>query len=279
MATTRIDKRFDLLAAAGRRALIPYIMAGDPQLAATVPLMHTLVKSGGDLIELGVPFSDPMADGPVIQAAGERALCHRVSLQDVFAIVAEFRQSDGDTPVVLMSYQNPIEAMGEKQFSESAAAAGVDGVLVVDLPIEEADTLLKAVEDEALDIIFLISPTTSMDRLKRIAEVARGFIYYVSLKGVTGAGHIDLDQIADKVKVFKNIITIPMAVGFGIHDAQSAGKVARSAEAVVIGSAIVNIIAQYADTDYRQRIADFVGGLRKAMDEKSSYIGTTDELV
>ncbi|MXX98428.1 MAG: tryptophan synthase subunit alpha [Gammaproteobacteria bacterium] len=270
MATTRIDKRFDLLAAASRTALIPYIMAGDPQPDATVPLMQTLVKSGGDLIELGVPFSDPMADGPIIQAAGERALRHHVSLGDVIGMVAEFRQSDGDTPVVLMTYQNPIEAMGEAQFVASAVAAGVDGVLVVDLPIEEADTLLKEVEGEALDIIFLTSPTTSVERLKRIAEVARGFIYYVSLKGVTGAKHIELEQIADKVKQFKNIITIPTAVGFGIHDEQSAKRVAQLADAVVVGSAIVRIVEQNADANYRQRVADFVVGLRSAIDEKTS---------
>ena len=244
MTATRISKRFDSLVAAARSALIPYIMAGDPHPATTVSLMHTLVENGGDLIELGVPFSDPMADGAVIQAASERALRHGVSLHDVITMVAEFRHRDDDTPVVLMTYQNPIEAMGEMQFVESAVAAGVDGVLVVDLPIEEAGALLKAVANEALDVIFLASPTTSTQRLKHIAKLASGFVYYVSLKGVTGAKHIDIEQIADKVQQFKNIISIPIAVGFGIHDAQSAAQVARLADAVVVGSAIVSIIEQ-----------------------------------
>ena len=225
-----------------------------------------MVENGGDLIELGVPFSDPMADGPVIQAAGERALHHQISMHDVIDTVAEFRVKNHSTPVVLMTYQNPIEAMGEMQFVKSAVKAGVDGVLVVDLPVEEAGVLLKATEHEALDTIFLVSPTTTDDRLRRIAQVASGFLYYVSLKGVTGAKHIDMEQIADKVKQFKNIITIPTAVGFGIHDAQHARQVARLADAVVVGSAIVRIIEQYADADYRLKVADFVAALRSAMD-------------
>ena len=266
MAKTRIGTCFDSLAASGRTALIPYIMAGDPNPDASVPLMHTLVENGGDLIELGVPFSDPMADGPVIQAAGERALHHQVNLNDVINTVAEFRLKNNDTPVVLMTYQNPIEVMGEMQFVKSAVKAGVDGVLVVDLPIEEADALLKATENEAFDNIFLVSPTTTNNRLERIAQVASGFLYYVSLKGVTGAKHIDTEQIADKVKQFKNIITIPTAVGFGIHDAQHARQVAQLADAVVVGSAIVRIIEQHADADYCQSVADFIATLRSAMD-------------
>jgi len=241
-------------------------MAGDPHPDATVSLMHTLVENGGNLIELGVPFSDPMADGPVIQAASERALQHPVNLHDVFAMVTAFRRTDDSTPVVLMTYQNPIEVMGQVPFVQSALAAGVDGVLVVDLPVEEADSLLAAVADQALDLIFLVSPTTSPERLRLITEVARGFIYYVSLKGVTGAKHIDLSQIADKVAAFKNIITLPMAVGFGIHDAESAQRIAGIADGVVVGSAIVNTIAHHADDDYQARVADFVGGLRRAMD-------------
>ena len=270
MAKTRIAKCFDSLAASGRTALIPYIMAGDPRPDASVPLMHTLVKSGSDLIELGVPFSDPMADGPVIQAASERALRHRVSLHDVIDMVAEFRREDEDTAVVLMTYENPIEAMGEARFVKSAVVAGVDGVLVVDLPIEEANALLAEAKDEALDIIFLVSPTTTIARLKRIAQVASGFIYYVSLKGVTGAKHIDLAQIADKVKQFRNIITIPTAVGFGIHDAQQARQVAQLADGVVVGSAIVRLVAQYDNTDYEHRIANFVSALRDAMDAETA---------
>ena len=270
MAKTRIAKCFDSLAASRRTALIPYIMAGDPKPDASVPLMHTLVKSGSDLIELGVPFSDPMADGPVIQAASERALRHRVSLRDVMDMVAKFRREDGNTPVVLMTYENPIEAMGEARFVKSAVAAGVDGVLVVDLPIEEANTLLTEAKDEALDIIFLVSPTTTIARLKRIAQVASGFVYYVSLKGVTGAKHIDLAQIADKVKQFRNIITIPTAVGFGIHDAQQARQVAQLADGVVVGSAIVRLVAQYGNTDYDHRIADFIFALREAMNAETA---------
>ncbi|MBC6413447.1 MAG: tryptophan synthase subunit alpha [Chromatiales bacterium] len=269
MTTTRIGKRFESLAVTMRSALIPYIMAGDPLPDATVPLMHTLVESGGDLIELGVPFSDPMADGPVIQAASERALEHRVNLHDVIAMVDEFRRDDSDTPVILMTYQNPIEAMGEMQFVNAATLAGVDGVLVVDLPIEEADSLLTAASGKALDIIFLVSPTTSADRLNSIAKSASGFVYYVSLKGVTGAKNIDTAHIADKVQQFKNIITIPIAVGFGIHDAQSAAQVAQSADAVVVGSAIVRLVEQNRTADYQKNIADFIVGLRRAMDRKT----------
>jgi len=272
MTHSRITKCFNQLAAAERRALIPYIMAGDPHPEATLPLMHTLVENGGDLIELGVPFSDPMADGPVIQAASERALQHRTNLHAVFAMVREFRRSNGDTPVVLMTYQNPIEAMGQARFIHAARAAGVDGVLVVDLPIEEAAGLLAAVADHALDLIFLVSPTTSPQRLRLIAQRARGFIYYVSLKGVTGAKHIDLKYIAAKVGEFKQTITLPLAVGFGIHDAESAARVAAIADGVVVGSAIVKLVAHNKGNDCCASVGAFIGELRGAMDAATAHL-------
>lgn len=273
---TRIKQCFKQLAGTGKTALIPYIMAGDPTPDATVTLMNALVSGGANLIELGVPFSDPMADGPAIQGASMRALANEVSLHDVLNIVAQFRIHDTKTPVVLMTYQNPIEVMGPEQFVQSAVEVGVDGVLVVDLPIEEAGDLLKITEqNKVLDIIFLISPTTSAERLERISTVAHGFVYYVSLRGVTGAKHIDFDEIADKVEALKHIITLPVAVGFGIYDVASAVKVAQLADAVVIGSAIVRIIEQHVDRDYVQLITDFITQIRQAIDaERVNAIAT-----
>lgn len=266
---TRIKQCFEQLAATSKTALVPYIMAGDPTPDATVSLMNTLVTSGADLIELGVPFSDPMADGAAIQGASTRALAYAVSLQDVLALVAKFRKQNTHTPVILMTYQNPIEVMGQEQFVQSAVEVGCDGVLVVDLPIEEASSLLALSEHSPLDIVFLVSPTTSAQRLKRIAAAAHGFVYYVSLKGVTGAKHIDFAEIADKMETLKRIITLPIAVGFGIHDAAGAQRVAQLADAVVIGSAIVRIIEQHKDSDYSSLIADFIVHIRQALDEST----------
>lgn len=236
---SRISSRFDALQQLSRKALIPYVTAGDPEPGITVRLMHAMVKAGADILELGVPFSDPMAEGPVIQKAMERALEHHVSLKDVLGMVAEFRQTDTETPVLLMGYLNPVEVMGYSEFAKRAAESGVDGVLIVDLPPEEADELLAELNRAGLDIVFLVSPTTDEQRIEMIAKVSSGFIYYVSLKGVTGAGHLDTDEVADRVNRIKAHSSIPVGVGFGIKDADSAARVARVADAVVVGSALV----------------------------------------
>ena len=241
---SRIATRFNELKQRQRKALIPYVTAGDPQPGVTVPLMHAMVRAGADILELGVPFSDPMAEGPVIQRAMERALEHHVSLRDVLAMVAEFRQKDPETPVLLMGYLNPIEVMGYGHFAKAAAAAGVDGVLIVDLPPEEADELLAEIQPAGLDIVFLVSPTTDEARIEKIAKVSSGFIYYVSLKGVTGAGHLDTNEVADRVNRIKAHSKLPVGVGFGIKDAASAARVAQVADAVVVGSALVKKVEE-----------------------------------
>lgn len=241
---SRIAKRFAELQQNNRKALIPYITAGDPEPAVTVPLMHAMVKAGADILELGVPFSDPMAEGPVIQRAMERALEYHVSLHDVLGMVAEFRRQDSVTPVLLMGYLNPLEVMGYSQFASAAAEAGVDGILIVDLPPEEADALLVELDKTGLDRVFLVSPTTDEQRIEKIAKVSSGFIYYVSLKGVTGAGHLDTDEVAARVRLIKAHSKIPVGVGFGIKDADSAARVAQVADAVVVGSALVKKVEE-----------------------------------
>ncbi len=266
---SRIAKRFEALRGAGRTALIPYITAGDPQPGVTVELMHALVAAGADLLELGVPFSDPMADGPVIQAACERALMHHVSLRRVLDMVAEFRRRDADTPVVLMGYLNPIEVMGYRSFAQQAAAAGVDGVLTVDIPPEEADELVNALGAHALDAIFLLAPTSTDERIRRITELARGFVYYVSFKGVTGARALDVDAVGAKLEQVRRYTELPIGVGFGIRDAASAAAVGRVADAVVVGSALVQRIADLQDRSdaIAPALADFLSGLRRALDQ------------
>lgn len=244
---SRISPRFADLQKNGRKALIPYVTAGDPGPGTTVPLMHAMVRAGADILELGVPFSDPMAEGPVIQRAMERALEHHVSLKDVLKMVSEFRQADNDTPVLLMGYLNPIEVMGYATFAKSAADAGVDGVLIVDLPPEEADALLVELKKAGLDIVFLVSPTTDEQRIEKIANISSGFIYYVSLKGVTGAGHLDTEEVAERVNRIKAHSKIPVGVGFGIKDAESAARVAKVADAVVVGSALVKKVEEYGE--------------------------------
>jgi len=265
---SRIAKRFADLKAAGRKALIPYITAGDPNPQVTVPLMHTLVAAGADLIELGVPFSDPMADGPVIQRATERALAHHVSLHDVLAMVAEFRSHDADTPVVLMGYLNPVEVMGYEAFAAAAAKAGVDGVLTVDLPPEEAESVVPLFRQHGLDPIFLLSPTSHAERIERIAAVASGFVYYVSLKGVTGAANLAVEQVAAKLDEIRAHTDLPLGVGFGIKDAATAAAVARVADAVVVGSALINRIEALAETPdaIAAEAGALLSGMRAAMD-------------
>lgn len=265
---SRLQQKFADLKAAGRKALIPFITAGDPQPAITVPLMHAMVEQGADIIELGVPFSDPMADGPVIQRASERALEHHVSLRNVLDMVRRFRERDGDTPVVLMGYLNPVEVMGYAAFAANAAAAGVDGVLTVDLPPEEAAPFLAELRPHGIDPIFLLAPTTADSRIGTICQVASGFIYYVSVKGVTGAAHLDMEGVRAQVARIRARTDLPVGVGFGIKDAASAQAVAQVADAVIVGSALVRRIEELRndpDTLLAQT-AGLIGELRRALD-------------
>ncbi|MDE2090157.1 MAG: tryptophan synthase subunit alpha, partial [Gammaproteobacteria bacterium] len=230
---SRISACFTRLRSEGRKALIPYITAGDPNPAVTVPLMHAMVAAGADIIEVGVPFSDPMADGPVIQQACERALAHHVSLNMVLGMVRQFRREDGMTPVVLMGYLNPVEVMGYEPFAAAAAQAGVDGVLTVDLPPEEGYDLIGHLRRYGLDPIFLLAPNTTQTRAAMICAAASGFIYYVSLKGVTGAATLDAEAVARKLEEIRTVTKLPSGVGFGIRDGASAAQVATVADAVV----------------------------------------------
>ncbi|MGB1110578.1 MAG: tryptophan synthase subunit alpha [Gammaproteobacteria bacterium] len=264
---SRLKTRFEDCKSAGRKALIPYITAGDPNPSLTVPLLHALVEAGADVLELGVPFSDPMADGPVIQQACERALVHHVSLADVLDLVREFRRSDSSTPVVLMGYLNPIEVYGYERFAADAKAAGVDGILTVDLPPEEAGGLRAALDTNELDPIFLIAPTSTEFRLRAIAEAARGFVYYVSLKGVTGSANLDVDAVAAKLAEIRQFTDLPIGVGFGIRDGQSAAAVSQVSDAVVVGSSLVRAVAEAADDEARLAAAKtLIGEMRQAMD-------------
>ena len=242
MSEQRISKTFAKLD--GRTALIPYIAAGDPDPAATVPLMHGLVKAGADIIELGVPFSDPMADGPVIQHATERAIAKGVNLSGVLSMVATFRKLNQTTPVVLMGYANSFEAMGQSQFAVAAERAGVDGVLIVDCPPEEYDDFSTALKSRGISPIFLLSPTSTETRIQAVAKVAEGYLYYVSLRGITGSASLDVQEVRKRVELIKKYVSIPVGVGFGIRDAASAADVARVADAVVIGSRLIETIEQ-----------------------------------
>jgi len=265
---SRISATFTALKAQNKQALIPFITAGDPDREATVLLMHTLVEAGANILELGVPFSDPMADGPVIQRASERALAKGTSLRDVLAMVAEFRSTNTTTPVVLMGYLNPIAHMGEAQFIQAAVAAGVDGVLTVDYPPEEAGAFSTALKAAGIDPVFLISPTTPDARIATIAQQASGFVYYVSLKGVTGAGNIDLTEVAARVKVIRQRCGVPVGVGFGIRDAKTAGAIAGFADAVVVGSRIVREIETSDSSSVVDKVRTLVAGFRAGMDQK-----------
>ena len=261
---SRIAATFEKLARAKRCALIPFITAGDPSPKSTVPVMHALARAGADVIELGVPFSDPMADGPVIQRSSERALKHGVSLRDVLAMVAEFRKAGGETPVVLMGYANPIERIGLEPFVRAAQAAGVDGVLIVDYPPEESGDWLEALKASSIDPIFLLSPTSSDERIERVARAAKGYIYYVSLKGVTGATNIDTRDVETMIARIRRHTKVPVGVGFGIRDGATAQRVARIADAVVIGSRIVQELADAKDPV--ARAGEVIAEFRKAMD-------------
>ena len=265
---SRITARFYELKQQGRTALIPFVTAGDPAPWVTVPLMHAMVDAGADILELGVPFSDPMAEGPVIQRASKRAVDNGVSLRQVLDMVKQFRQKDGDTPVILMGYLNPIEVMGYAVFAEAAAEAGVDGVLTVDLPPEEAVSLISVARARDLDPIFLLAPTSTEERIQRVANVASGFIYYVSLRGVTGASHLDINEVTDKLKRIRKHSTLPLGVGFGIKDPETAAQMASVADAVVVGSAIVSRIEGLILEPERinTEVANFVASLRAAID-------------
>jgi len=263
---SRIPAAFERLRAARKPALIPFVTAGDPSVDETVAIMNALVKSGADVIELGVPFSDPMADGPVIQRSSERALRNGTSLRDVLSVVSRFRASNQDTPVVLMGYANPIERMGLGTFVRDASAAGVDGVLIVDYPPEESGPWLEALANSGIDPIFLLSPTSSDARIEQVARVAKGYIYYVSLKGVTGAAHIDTKDVEAMIAKIRTHTSIPVGVGFGIRDGATARRVGQVADAVVIGSRIVQAIAD-SPKDAASRAGTLVAEFREAMNQ------------
>lgn len=268
---SRIQQCFTRLQAQGRKALIPYITAGDPDIDTTLGLMHALVKNGADIIELGFPFSDPSSDGPVIQRAVERSLAQKTTLRKVLDTVSSFRQTNAETPVVLMGYLNPVEFMGYQKFADAAVAAGVDGVLLVDMPPEEAHELHTIMKKTPIDTIFLVAPTTSEARMDAICRESSGYVYYVSLKGVTGAGHLDIDSVVSNLNRLRKHTQLPLGVGFGIRDSESAARIAGVADAVVVGSALINRIAelkpgqQYSQAQLVAQ-TDLIAGMRRAMD-------------
>ncbi len=263
---SRIQTTFAALKKNNKKALIPYITAGDPHPQYTVDLMHAMVASGADIIELGVPFSDPMADGPVIQRASERALLHKVGLRKVLELVGEFRRQDTETPIVLMGYANPIEAMGVATFADAAKKAGVDGVLTVDYPPEECEDFISALHQHEIDSIFLLSPTTEAQRVGLVVKQATGFLYYVSLKGVTGAANLDVNEVKERVADIRQQTSLPIGVGFGVKDAATAKAVAEFADAVVVGSRTVLTIEQSSEDALIQNISTLIQELRIAID-------------
>ena len=265
---SRISATFEKLQQANRKALIPFVTAGDPSADITPAIMHGLVDAGADIIELGVPFSDPMADGPTIQRSSERALKQGVGLRDVLKIVAQFRKTDEQTPIVLMGYANPIEALGYQDFAQQAREAGVDGVLVVDYPPEESSELTAQLKSCGIDSIFLLAPTTLETRMDAVAQSASGYVYYVSLKGVTGASHLDLSEVARKVPQIRAHVKLPIGVGFGIRDGETARAVADLSDAVVIGSRLVEEIEKSTPEDVVARVGALISDIRRAMDAR-----------
>ena len=269
---SRIKQTMAALAAQGRQALIPYVTAGDPSVEATVAILHGLAKGGADIIELGVPFSDPMADGPVIQQASERALARGIGLAQVLAYVTEFRRHNSHTPVVLMGYANPVERYDQKRgvgaFVRDAAAAGVDGLLVVDYPPEECEDFAAALKAAGMDLIFLLAPTSTEQRIKDVGRLASGYVYYVSLKGVTGAGNLDTDAVAAAVPRIRAHVSVPVGVGFGIRDAQTAAAVARVADAVVIGTKLVQLLHDAPADQVASAAETFMAEIRAAIDQR-----------
>lgn len=263
---SRIKATFDVLQASGRKALIPYVTSGDPFADATVDIMLAMAKAGADVIELGVPFSDPMADGPVIQKAGERALARGIGMPQVLDFVRGFRKHNDTTPVVLMGYANPVERYGIDRFVADARAAGVDGVLVVDYPPEECETFAATLRSNGIDPIFLLAPTSTEARMAHVGRIASGYVYYVSLKGVTGAGHLDTAAVAAMVPRIKQHVKLPVGVGFGIRDAKTAQAVAAVSDAVVIGTALVQLLETCTRDNVASAAGEFIAGIRAALD-------------
>ena len=265
---SKIASTFDALKQQGKTGLVCFITAGDPAPDLTVPLLHALVEGGADVIELGVPFSDPMAEGPVIQRACERALAHGVSMRDVLGYVAEFRKTNQTTPIVLMGYANPIERMGQSEFVRQAQAVGADGAIVVDYPPEECAAFAAEMQANGLDLIFLLAPTSTTERIRQVARHGSGFSYYVSLKGVTGAGGINTAEVAQRVAAIREHVKLPIGVGFGIRDAQTAKQVAEVADAVVIGSRIIQELENTPKEQGPEAVRAFVAGIRAALDAR-----------
>jgi len=265
---SRLQAKFEQLSNTGRKALIPFITAGDPGPDFTVPMLHDMVAAGADIIELGVPFSDPMADGPVIQRASERALAQKINLRRVLMMAAEFRRQDMQTPLVLMGYLNPIEAMGAEDFANAAHRADIDGVLTVDLPPEEATEIVALLAAREIDPVFLLAPNSTTERIRNLAAVASGYIYYVSLKGVTGAGNLDISDVEHKLQQIKANTNLPIGIGFGVKDAATAKTLADIGDAVVVGSALISKIeANLTDPDAaRKGIVELLAAMRQAMD-------------
>jgi tryptophan synthase alpha chain len=267
---SRIAPTFAQLQAQGRKALIPYVVAGFPQADITPDLMHTMAKAGADVIELGIPFSDPMADGPVIQKAGELALSHGIGLVQVLGMVKAFRQANNHTPVVLIGYANPVECYdlhhGAGQFVKDAAAAGVDGMLIVDYPPEECTPFAAALRSQGLDLIFLLAPTSTPERMKLVGQLASGYVYYVSLKGVTGAGHLDVAAVADMLPRIRAHVSTPVGVGFGIRDAATAAAIGQVADAVVIGTKLIQLIEGQDRAGVLTEAGAFIASIRQALD-------------
>ena len=263
---SRIAATFAALKAQGRKALIPYVTAGDPYADATVDIMLAMAKAGADVIELGVPFSDPMADGPVIQKASERALAKGIGLTQVLSFVRAFRTSNNNTPVVLMGYANPVERYGIARFIDDAASAGVDGVLIVDYPPEECEPFALTLREKGLDPIFLLAPTSTDARMAHVGRVASGYVYYVSLKGVTGAGHLDTAAVAQMIPRIRKHVSVPVGVGFGIRDAATARAVAAVSDAVVIGTALVQLMEACPRSEVAAAAGHFISTIRKALD-------------
>jgi tryptophan synthase alpha chain len=265
---SRLAATFDNLAKTGRKALIPFVTAGDPTPEFTLPLMHEMVKAGVDVIELGVPFSDPMADGPVIQRASERALAHKMSLTKTLALAAEFRKTNQKTPVVLMGYLNPIEAMGYEGFANAAQRADIDGVLTVDLPPEEGEQCASLLKERGIDTIFLLAPNSSAERIAKMAAIGSGYLYYVSLKGVTGAGHLNALDVEAKLKQIKAVTSMPVGIGFGVKDADTAKTISALGDGVVVGSALISKIESNLDKLDRAKleIIELLSAMRLSMD-------------
>lgn len=265
---SRLANKFAELKASGRKALIPFITAGDPYPEFTVPMLHEMVAAGADIIELGVPFSDPMADGPVIQRASERALAHHVGLRKVLMMAMEFRKTDQTTPLVLMGYLNPIEIMGYEDFANAVQRADVDGVLTVDLPPEESEACVSLLRERGIDQIFLLAPNTTAERIQKMDAVGSGYLYYVSLKGVTGAGHLDTADVEEKLKLIRANTALPVGVGFGVKDSETAKVIAGIADGVVVGSALISKIEANLDDPDRakQDIISLLRSMRTAMD-------------